>query len=73
MVPKVRETATPREDVGEHTDEGFTAQLKDPKLLKQNAHFVNGEWAPAKSGKTFEVRGQPPRSSLCNPMSPPCS
>ncbi|SPO02212.1 related to succinate-semialdehyde dehydrogenase [NADP+] [Cephalotrichum gorgonifer] len=30
--------------------------LKDPTLLKQNAFFVNGEWTPAKSGKTFEVR-----------------
>lgn len=30
--------------------------LKDPTLLRQNAYFIDGEWAQAKSGKTFEVR-----------------
>ncbi|KAH6990819.1 Aldehyde/histidinol dehydrogenase [Ilyonectria sp. MPI-CAGE-AT-0026] len=30
-------------------------KLKDPSLLKQNVCYVNGEWVPAKSGKTFEV------------------
>ncbi|KAH7001580.1 Aldehyde/histidinol dehydrogenase [Ilyonectria destructans] len=30
-------------------------KLKDPSLLKQNVCYVNGEWVPAKSGKTFKV------------------
>ncbi|KFH43499.1 Glutarate-semialdehyde dehydrogenase-like protein [Hapsidospora chrysogenum ATCC 11550] len=30
-------------------------KLKDPSLLKQNVCYVNGEWKPAKSGKTFKV------------------
>jgi succinate-semialdehyde dehydrogenase/glutarate-semialdehyde dehydrogenase len=30
-------------------------QLKDPSLFKQNVCYVNGEWRPAKSGKTFKV------------------
>ncbi|KAK5992818.1 Glutarate-semialdehyde dehydrogenase [Cladobotryum mycophilum] len=29
--------------------------LKDPSLLKQDVCYVNGEWIPAKSGKTFKV------------------
>ncbi|KOS18934.1 Glutarate-semialdehyde dehydrogenase DavD [Escovopsis weberi] len=29
--------------------------LKDPSLLKQNVSYVNGEWIPASSGKTFSV------------------
>ncbi|KAK3178074.1 hypothetical protein OEA41_000206 [Lepraria neglecta] len=29
--------------------------LNDPSLFKQNVAYVNGEWAKAKSGKTFEV------------------
>ncbi|KAK4647492.1 succinate semialdehyde dehydrogenase NADP+ linked [Podospora bellae-mahoneyi] len=30
-------------------------KLRDPSLFKQNVCYVNGEWIPAKSGKTFEV------------------
>ncbi|KAK7743320.1 succinate semialdehyde dehydrogenase NADP+ linked [Diatrype stigma] len=30
-------------------------KLKDPSLLKTNVCYVNGEWVPARSGKTFEV------------------
>ncbi|KAF7558970.1 hypothetical protein G7046_g5187 [Stylonectria norvegica] len=30
-------------------------KLKDPSLLKQDVCYVNGEWIPAKSGKTFKV------------------
>jgi succinate-semialdehyde dehydrogenase/glutarate-semialdehyde dehydrogenase len=32
-------------------------KLNDPSLLKLNVAYVNGEWVPAKSGKTFEVHG----------------
>jgi succinate-semialdehyde dehydrogenase / glutarate-semialdehyde dehydrogenase len=31
------------------------SQLKDPSLLKTNVCYVNGEWVPASSGKTFGV------------------
>ncbi|POR32731.1 Glutarate-semialdehyde dehydrogenase DavD [Tolypocladium paradoxum] len=30
-------------------------KLKDPSLLKHDACYINGEWKPARSGKTFEV------------------
>ncbi|CAM1504333.1 Fc.00g019240.m01.CDS01, partial [Cosmosporella sp. VM-42] len=30
-------------------------KLKDPSLFKQDVCYVNGEWVPAKSGKTFKV------------------
>ncbi|KAK4231826.1 putative succinate-semialdehyde dehydrogenase [NADP+] [Podospora fimiseda] len=30
-------------------------KLKDPSLFKQNVCYVNGEWIPASSGKTFEI------------------
>ncbi|KAK4204033.1 Aldehyde/histidinol dehydrogenase [Triangularia verruculosa] len=30
-------------------------KLRDPSLFKQNVCYVNGEWIPAKSAKTFEV------------------
>lgn len=33
-------------------------QLRDPSLFKQDVCYVNGEWVKAKSGKTFEVRGE---------------
>ncbi len=39
------------------------AQLRDPSLLKTNVCYVNGEWVPAKSGKTFEVTGREPTST----------
>ncbi|KAL6863007.1 succinate semialdehyde dehydrogenase NADP+ linked [Amphichorda felina] len=30
-------------------------KLNDPSLFKQDVCYVNGEWRPAKSGKTFKV------------------
>ncbi|EGS17025.1 succinate-semialdehyde dehydrogenase-like protein [Thermochaetoides thermophila DSM 1495] len=30
-------------------------KLRDPSLFKQGVAYVNGEWVPAKSGKTFDV------------------
>lgn len=33
----------------------FASSLKDPSLLVEKA-YINGEWAPSKSGKTFQVK-----------------
>ncbi|PFH59130.1 hypothetical protein XA68_12770 [Ophiocordyceps unilateralis] len=30
-------------------------KLNDPSLLKHDVHYVNGQWVPSKSGKTFRV------------------
>ncbi|KAJ6782447.1 hypothetical protein PWT90_09445 [Aphanocladium album] len=30
-------------------------KLNDPSLLKQNVHYINGQWVPSISGKTFKV------------------
>ncbi|TQS33407.1 hypothetical protein Golomagni_06250 [Golovinomyces magnicellulatus] len=30
-------------------------KLNDPSLFKENAVYINGQWQPAKSGKTFKV------------------
>ena len=44
-------------------------KLKDPSLFKENVCYVNGEWIPAKSGKTFQVTGTinppPPGQPTC--------
>jgi hypothetical protein len=37
-------------------------KLNDPSLLKTDVAYVNGEWVKAKSGKTFEVHGEPPKT-----------
>ncbi len=57
-------------------------KLKDPSLFKENVCYVNGEWIPAKSGKTFQVTGTvtpprqptwPPRDAPGSPLSVHCS
>ncbi|PHH90145.1 hypothetical protein CDD83_4392 [Cordyceps sp. RAO-2017] len=30
-------------------------KLRDPSLLKHDVCYINGQWVPAKSGKTFKV------------------
>jgi hypothetical protein len=41
-------------------------QLNDKSLLK-NQTYVNGEWIDAKSGKTFEVHGNPTLPTVQSP------
>ena len=33
-------------------------QLKDQKLYREKLAYINGEWVPAKGGKTFDVIGK---------------
>ncbi|KZZ92057.1 succinate-semialdehyde dehydrogenase NADP+ [Moelleriella libera RCEF 2490] len=33
----------------------WSSSLKDPSLFKQDVAYINGEWRPAKSGRTFKV------------------
>ncbi|KAJ2905718.1 Glutarate-semialdehyde dehydrogenase DavD [Zalerion maritima] len=59
MVPNVSQLPPPAYEIllygRTHTDGISSTQLKDPSLLKQNVCYVDGQWVPAKSGKTFEV------------------